>query len=382
MKQYYKNIIFVLITCVLYNCSGKKQLEKGDYASAVYKSISKLRNSPNNKKASTVLKQAYPLALSYAQEQIDIAKRSTHSFKWNTVVTNMQTMNSIADEISRCPAARNIITSPTRYDNELPHAKEKAAEECYAAGMESLQKGTRLHARDAYFHFIKADELVKGYKDTDSRISEAKILATLKVVLEQIPVGAGRLEISAQFFQNNVEAFINSLFSNKQFVQLYLPQEAEQKKINPDHIIRIQFDDFIVGNTNVIQKTTSVTSKESVAVGEHIDKDGVKHTVYNRVHADFTEFKKEVISKGLVDMRIIEFSTNKILVQNKMPGQFVWVTQWALFNGDDRALTQQQKNLTRQKEVPPPAPQDLFVEFTKPILSQITDRLSRFYAQY
>src|SRR5690606_8551409 len=172
--------------------------------------------------------------------------------------------------------------------------------------------------------------------------------------------------------------FRSSLFSNKQFVQLYLPQEAEQKKINPDHIIRIQFDDFIVGNTNVIQKTTSVTSKESVAVGEHIDKDGVKHTVYNRVHADFTEFKKEVISKGLVDMRIIEFSTNKILLQNKMPGQFVWVTQWALFNGDDKALTQQQKNLTRQKEVPPPAPQDLFVEFTKPILSQITDRLSRF----
>ncbi len=382
MKQYYKNIIFVLITCVLYNCSGKKQLEKGDYASAVYKSISKLRNSPNNKKASTVLKQAYPLALSYAQEQIDIAKQSTHPFKWNTVVTNMLTMNSIADEISRSPAARNIITSPTRYDNELPHAKEKAAEECYAAGMESLQKGTRLHARDAYFHFIKADELVKGYKDSDSRISEAKILATLKVVLEQIPVGAGRLEISAQFFQNNVEAFINSLFSNKQFVQLYLPQEAEQKKINPDHIIRIQFDDFIVGNTNVIQKTTRVTSKGSVAVGKHVDKDGVKHTVYNRVHADFTEFKKEVISKGLVDMRIIEFSTNKILLQNKMPGQFVWVTQWASFNGDDRALTQQQKNLTRQKEVPPPAPQDLFVEFTKPILKQITDRLSRFYAQY
>ena len=52
------------------------------------------------------------------------------------------------------------------------------------------------------------------------------------------------------------------------------------------------------------------------------------------MHADFTEFKKEVISKGLVDVKIIEFSTNKILLQDKMQGQFVWVTQWGTFNGD------------------------------------------------
>jgi len=69
-------------------------------------------------------------------------------------------------------------------------------------------------------------------------------------------------------------------------------------------------------------------------------------------------------------------------MQDKMPGEFIWISEWASFNGDDRALSQQQLNMTKQREVQPPTPQDLFVEFTKPIYDQVTSRLSSFYSRY
>lgn len=369
-------------TSMFVHCSGKKALEKGNYVEAVLKSVHKLRKSPTNKKAASTLRQAYPLAVSYYKEQIELSLKSNDVFKWGYTVQYMETVNNMAHEISRCPAAKKIVPSPFRYESELNTAKKNAAEECYVVGKKEFDKQTRESAREAYFMFDKANGYVFGYKDVETLLPQAKALATLKVVLEQIPVGAGRLQISADFFQNNVEAYINDLFKSKLFVELYLPKQAEKLKLVPDHIIRIQFDDFIVGNSKLTQKTVTVVSKDSVKVGEYTKPDGSKVPVKNKVSADFTSFRKEVLSKGLVDVRIIEFSSKKILMQDKMPGEFIWISEWATFNGDERALTQQQLNMCKQREVQPPAPQDLFVEFTKPIYDQVTNKLSSFYSRY
>ncbi|HOS83661.1 MAG TPA: hypothetical protein PK199_01970 [Bacteroidales bacterium] len=385
MKAFTSSVIAILLfsTSVLFvQCSGKKALEKGNYAEAVLKSVQKLRKSPTNKKAASTLRQAYPLAVSYYKEQIELSLKSNDQFKWGYTVQYMETVNNLANEISRCPAAKKIVPSPFRYESELNTAKKNAAEECYVAGKREFDKKTRESAREAYYLFVKAGNYVAGYKDIETLIPQAKELATLKVVLEQIPVGAGRLQISAEFFQNNIEAYINDMFKSRQFLELYLPRQAEKLKLVPDHVIRIQFDDFIVGNSKLTQKTITVTSKDSVKVGEYTKPDGTKVPVKNRVTAEYTSFRKEVISKGLVDVRVIEFATKKILMQDKMPGEFIWISEWASFNGDDRALTQQQLNMTKQREVQPPAPQDLFVEFTKPIYDQVTSRLSSFYSRY
>jgi len=382
LKSFLIISIFLLAGISMTSCGGKKKLEKGEYSTAVFKSVKKLRKSPDNKNATSTLKQAYPLAISLIQENINIAKSSNNQFKWNTVVQQMSLANSLASDIAQCPAARRIITSPLRFDNELPAAKKNAAEECYSSGNKELEKGNRNSAKQAYFHFIKANELVTNYKNVDSLIPEAKWEATLKVVLEQIPVGAGRLEVSAQFFQSNVEAYINDLFQKKTFVRLFLPKEAEAIELVPDQIIRIQFDDFVIGNSHTREKHTNLISKDSVKVATHTEKDGSKVDVFNHVTAKLHEYKKEVVSKGLVDVKIIEFGSNKILYQEKIPGEFLWGCEWARYNGDERALTKQQIAMCNQTERYPPAPQDLFVEFTKPIYDQLTAKLNTFYSKY
>lgn len=52
------------------------------------------------------------------------------------------------------------------------------------------------------------------------------------------------------------------------------------------------------------------------------------------------------------------------------------------FNGDERELSPEQMRLTKLKEQVPPPPQDLFIEFTKPIYNQITTKIRDFYKAY
>ncbi|MBK6977364.1 MAG: hypothetical protein IPH28_09930 [Cytophagaceae bacterium] len=89
-----------------------------------------------------------------------------------------------------------------------------------------------------------------------------------------------------------------------------------------------------------------------------------------------------MISRGLLSMEIYDYRTNKTLLREQLPGEFVWTNKWSSFNGDERALTKEELNESRMKEELPPPPQQLLIEFCKPIYDQFTSRVKRFYDKY
>jgi hypothetical protein len=130
--------------------------------------------------------------------------------------------------------------------------------------------------------------------------------------------------------------------------------------------------------TNQFEKTEAL-EKDSIVVGQVEMRDGKKQNVYGTVKAKYTEHRREIISKGMVSMKIIDAYSNTVVLHEKFPGEFVWASVWASFNGDERALTKEQIRLTTQKPLPPPPPQDLFVEFCRPIYAQVQSAVRRFY---
>jgi hypothetical protein len=204
--------------------------------------------------------------------------------------------------------------------------------------------------------------------------------ATLRVVLEQIPLPK-RYDLSGGFFQDKVEEYLHSNYSEKNFIRFYTPGEAESQQLKDvDQILRIQFDDFSIGNTALKEKEETV-SKDSVKVGE-VKMEGKLVPVYNTVKAKLTTTRKEVLSNGLLSMVVVDAKTNGILTHQKFSGEYLWSNSWARFNGDERALTDAQLRLCKQKEVSPPGAQDLFLEFTKPIYNQLIPALKGFYQNF
>ena len=195
-------------------------------------------------------------------------------------------------------------------------------------------------------------------------------------MVQQVAVNSQYYKLSNQFFQQQINEFMVNYRGNR-FVAFYTEQEASKQRIVADQIISLSFDDFIVGQTYVKERIEKV-KKDSVVIGESRNRE----KVYGTVRGTLSIFDKRVSSSGLLSMVISDLSTNKIIRQQKLPGTFVWQDNWATFKGDERALDRQQLAMTKRREVLPPPPATLFVEFTKPIYAQLVDQVNSFYSRY
>ena len=95
--------------------------------------------------------------------------------------------------------------------------------------------------------------------------------------------------------------------------------------------------------------------------------------------ADLQRFEKTIESGGLLNIAIVEPSSRSVLFQQKIPSTSVWENYWATYQGDKRALTEEELALAQEKELLPPPPQDLFYSFTRPLFDQMANLLRRRY---
>ena len=370
--------VYLMLLLLLVSCStGKKALQKGDYFSAISKAVERLKSSPENKNAVNVIRDGYPMAVEWAQEEMDFILSSNSGFKWEQAIGLMQQVNQMSDEIRSVPAARKIIGNPKSYTTELNMAYEKAAEERYNAGLTELDQNTRESARTAYSHFAKANQYATNYKNVRELMVTAKDMATIRVVVQAIPVNVQRYRLSSEFFYNQVFGYLYIQFRSSGFVNFYSPFQAEKEKLDkPDFIVDMEFFDFTVGNINRAQKEEKVEKKVKI---ETRDTTKVEYKTYAAKLKIFTD---QVVSGGSLRIRIIDQLNDKLIKDEIVPGTFTWVNEYAIYAGDKEALNANQLQLTQRNVLPLPPEQDLFIEFTKPIYSQVTQILDRFFRRY
>jgi hypothetical protein len=370
-----------LLGLILVQCkSANKALKSGEYYDAVIIATRKLKESPAHAQSLEVLTNAYPKGLSTHLGAIKKLEANAAGFYWEQIVEHYDKLNRMYAAISQCAACLNAVNAQS-FEGEEDRARVSAAAARYAEGARDFELRTRESAKRAYNHFSIASKMKPNYEDVADRLDAALDMATFKVVVEQVQVTSKQYQLSNAYFQDRVNEFLKSDTRSNRFVRFYTPDEAEGLKLKPDHVVRLQFDDFVVGQTLLERNTETVTSKDSVKVGETKVRDKPQ-PVYGKVTAKFTAAKKTVVSGGVLDLSIVEFATGKRVGQDKLAGEYTWVCEWGSYTGDDRALTSAQKVMVKQQELMPPAPQELFIEFSKPLYDQLTRKLRNFYQSY
>ena len=143
----------------------------------------------------------------------------------------------------------------------------------------------------------------------------------------------------------------------------------------------MKFIDFAVGNVYEKEIEKDYTA-DSVVVGSYKDDKGVSHDVLGKVKAHANLHERRVTSRGILEVQIVDYESNSIIDNKRYPGEYVWENDWATFNGDERAIPQEIKKLTKSKQVLPPMPQDLFVYFSDPLCSKATSYLKNYYKKH
>lgn len=264
----YLSVVLVLSGC----SSGKSTFERGNYFEAVITSVNRLRKNSDHKKSVETLRQAYPMAVAFFEDRAKTSMASAERFKWSEVVRSYTHINTMYDEIKRCPGALTVVPNPVNYFSKLQEARQNAAEEYYGAGILALQGKTRESAKQAYGYFKTANEYVAGYKEVDDYMRAALDAATVKIVVEPIPVHSKSVGVSAEFFNDKISEFVHAA-PISEFVKFYSRAEAKKLKLNADHILQLQFDDFTVGEVYRHEKEIHLT-KDSVVMGSYVSSSG------------------------------------------------------------------------------------------------------------
>ncbi|WP_430973859.1 hypothetical protein [Sunxiuqinia rutila] len=373
-------VLFLLGAC----SSGKKALDRGNYSEAIEKAVNRLSSDPDNKKAQSVVRNGYSMAMDYYQEEIDHILSGNDPFKWGKTLQVMNRVNHLSNLIRRIPAARKIVSSPKVYTSELSEATNRAAEERYQAGLMSLSRPTREDAKDAYYHFAQADQLVPSYKDVLDKMYLAKDRATIHVILESIAFPLRKYELSAEFFYEQVINRMKQLYPRSSFVAFYTPDEADRQQLDyPDMVVRMEFYDFFIGQPQHFEKQENLDRIVEREVEVKVGRDSTRiEKRQERLRGKIKIISDEVMSQGLLNVKIEEFQSRKLILSEEVPGEFLWRNQYGIFVGDEGVLTKEQVRILNNKAVPPPAPQDLFIEFTRPIYARLTDRLNAYFRKY
>ena len=135
-----KNFSIILILTVLFIAcnTGKQALQRGNYYEATLQSVKFLRSNPNSEKARNTLQQSYPMALQYYRQKADETGLSESPDKYLTIVDIYTKLNNLADEISRCPAALEVIKPVVYFHDQLKKAQDLAVTEQYNAALRLL----------------------------------------------------------------------------------------------------------------------------------------------------------------------------------------------------------------------------------------------------
>lgn len=355
---------FALILVLLNACSsGKKAYERGDYATAVYQAVDRLRQKPDHTKSQDALRLAYPLAVDYLESQANLVIASNEPFKWKKAIGYYQQINQLQNQIKTSPAALQVIRNPVSKHAEIADLKKKAAEESYEAGIQSMMKGTRGGAIQAYYLFKEANEFDPGIKDVVELQSRAEYDATLRIVYTE------------QVYRNEwvaTEPVINGL--QLPFTRFYTPAQAESEKAPIHHTLLVEVMGYSEGRPSTTKSEN--IHKDSVAVDRIVA--GKKVKVYEPITGRSTLYEKKAASQGTIRVTIKERETAKQLMNNEINGIGNWTGGWARCSGDNRAIPERIRKTCSQSE-PEPDSQAMLKQARADVMKQLESTLSSFY---
>jgi hypothetical protein len=240
-----------------------------------------------------------------------------------------------------------------------------------------MENGDKQSFRNAYREL----KVALGFKPNDWNIREkmkeaydAAVIYVLVMPVERY----GYMNSSYQIrnFENDI---IRNLqyHTNNEFVKFYSRWEAQN--IEPDQVIEMRFNNLDIGRIHDERNSRQV-SKE-VVVREIVYRPDSIIREYGRVQATITTTRRTMHSEGTLSINIRD-NRGGWLWNDHFRGDHQWVTEFATYTGDERALSSEDKQLINRREQNPPDNDDIIREITNEIDNNLFSSIRDYYNRY
>jgi tetratricopeptide (TPR) repeat protein len=379
MRKIYTVFIFIAFVSIAGCRSAAKLYDKGNYDEAVELAVKKLQKKPDNEMRS-LLQSAYQYAVNDHETRIRQHSDNSNELKWEWIFSEYSSLQRLHDAIHRSPEAMAIVNA-TDYSSYLNTYADKAADTRYERGMQWMDKNDKLSFRNAFHEFEVALQYRPGDLTFIDRRDEAFENAVINIVVMPMESNHYRYssynDLEIRNFENDLVRQLQYNTGNR-FVKFYSSWDANSRNIQPDQFVDFRFNTFNIGRTrdenNIREVSKDVVVKETVYRPDSIVKE------YKKLFAKIKTTKRSMLSEGNLQVSVRDAS-GRWLWSDDIRGNHNWYTEFSTFTGDERALSESDKQLVNRRQEYPPREDEIMRCIMNEINSNVTGRVRNYFSQ-
>jgi len=377
MNSKFYTLVFSLAILSLTACkSASKSYDSGNYDEAVHLAIKKIQKNPDNGEAKSILQNAYRYAVEDREKRIAQLATNNNEMKWEWIYNEYTQLQLLGDAIQKAPEARRII-NPADYTSYINTYKEKAGDAHVEKGLQWLLNDDKLSYRKAYNEFKTALNFKPGNTDVQRKMEDAYNAAILRVavITPEQHVGYRYTSNAQRQFEGNILRSLQQNINNE-FIKFHSTYETSLQPI--DQVMEIYVDRMEIGRAYDEKKTREVSNE--VVVKEIVHKKDSVTKEYGKVYAKVTTVQRKLKSEGNLIVAIRDMDGLNLWNDN-VKGIHNWEASMASYTGDERALSDNDRQLLNQKEPKVPNEDEIldaiYRELNKDLLSKVKSYFNR-----
>ena len=379
MRKIYNLVSLIVLVLLIAGCkTAAKLYDKGNYDEAVELAVKKLQKKPDDEMRS-LLQSAYQYAVNDHETRIHQLSANTNELKWEWIHNEYASLQRLYEAIHRSPEALAVVR-PADYSFYLNTYADKAATTRFDRGMQWMDNNDKMSFRNAYAEFDVALQYRPGDLTIIDRKNEAFQLAVINVVV--MPMERNRYRYSSynDYAVTNFETdLLRQLQYNNanRFVKFYSSWDANSQHIEADQFIDFRFSTLDIGRTRDENSTREV-SKE-IVVKETVYRPDSIVKQYNKVFAKIKTTRRTMNSEGNLQINIRDAS-GRWLWSEDLRGNHNWCTEFATYTGDERALSDSDKQLVNRRQASPPHEDEIIRCIMSEINSNMLGSVRNYYS--
>jgi hypothetical protein len=372
-------LIFILMILLAGCGSSKKQLQKGNYNSAIDKAVKQLRKDSKDTKQIAILDQAYKVANEQDNERIRFLKMEGKPNNWDEIYLGYK---SLADRQAYVRTVlplnidgRKIDYTYIDYIPEMVSAKRKAADFYYSHGVELMKSNIKESYRQAFAEFVRAKDYVGDYEGIDNKIQEAQYqgMSRVFVTIQNSSI----LKFPKEFEDDLLALDLPNL--NSQWVEYHT--QNLNSKTQYDYYVNVNVKNIAVSPDNVFERDTIVKKEIEDGFTYKLDKKGnvmrdssgndIKIKKYKSLQCGLIEKIQTKTCQISGDIEVLQMNPNKILKKDPIGAQSNFENVSARALGDIQALSARQLESTKSQAVPFPSNIEMVVRCSEALKQSI-----------
>jgi len=363
-----KVLLTLVLATIIVSCSSRKQVEKainsGNYEKAIYDALDKLETNKNKKsKADYVLmlKDAYVKSVNRDLDKIKLLKKDNNPEFYKTIYETYQKLNARQEAIKPfMPLQVNNKTINFKfndYSNDIINAKEKASDYLYEKGLKQLDSESKAEIKEGYNTFQYIESINPNYEKTREFMEEAHMLGTSYVLVnienqtEQII--PERLEKDLLNFDayglNQFWTVYHASQNQNTNYEYAMTLKLKRINISPEQVK----ENEMVRERNIVDGWTYKLDRNDNVMKDSLGNDIKVDKIIN-VKARYSEFTQLKSTQVIGEVIYVDLITNAVIDTFTIESEFIFQNIYAIYRGDKRALTKEERLLTNNRRVPFP----------------------------